>query len=159
MSDVRAGEGPRERLAALGIDLPDAPAPAAAYVGVVRSGDLLFTSGQVAAADGTLVARGRVGADVDLPTAVACARACAINVIAQLHAALGDLDAMHRVVKLTVFVASDPGFTEQHLVANGASELLVEVFGDQGVHARSAVGVAALPLGSPVEVEAVVEVG
>lgn len=159
MSDVGGATGPRERLAALGIELPEAPAPAAAYVGAVRSGDLLFTAGQVAVADGTMVAEGRVGAEVDLPTAVASARRCAINVIAQLQAALGDLDQVHRVVKLTVFVASDPAFTQQHLVANGASELLAEVFGDQGVHARSAVGVATLPLGSPVEVEAIIEVG
>lgn len=157
---MRTSDGPLQRLAALGIEeLPAAPAPAAAYVGVVRTGDLLFTAGQVATADGALVAEGRVGAEVDLETAVACARRCAINVIAQLSAALGNLDHVHRVVKLTVFVASDPAFTQQHLVANGASELIAEVFRERGVHARSAVGVAALPLGSPVEVEAVVEVG
>jgi len=159
VSDRAVPTGPQERLGALGIELPAAPAPAAAYVGVVRTGDLLFTAGQVAVADGALVAEGRVGAEVDLATAVACARRCAINVIAQLDAALGGLDHVHRIVRLTVFVASDPGFTQQHLVANGASELIAEVFGERGIHARSAVGVAALPLGSPVEIEAVVEVG
>jgi len=150
---------PEQRLAALGVTLPDAPRPAAAYVPVVRTGDLLFTSGQVASDAGTLVASGRVGAEVDLVRAQACARQCAVNVVAQLAAELGDLGRVARVVKLTVFVASVEDFTEQHLVANGASEFLAEVFGDLGRHARSAVGVARLPLDSPVEVEAIVEVG
>lgn len=149
---------PAERLAELGITLPEAPAPAAAYVPVVRTGDLLFVSGQVAAADGSLVATGKVGAAVDLETAQRCARQCAINLLAQLQAALGDLSKVRRVVKLTVFVASDPSFTSPHLVANGASELLGEVFGDAGRHARSAVGAPVLPTDTPVEVEAIVEV-
>ncbi len=149
---------PDERLAALGIDLPEAPAPAAAYVPFVRTGDLLFTAGQVAVGDGGLVATGKVGAGVDTETAVRCARQCAINVLAQLKAALGDLSKVRRVVKLTVFVSSDPAFTEQHIVANGASELFADVFGDAGRHARSAVGAPALPLDTPVEVEAIVEV-
>lgn len=151
MSDVEA------RLARMGIELPPAPAPAAAYLPVRRAGDLLHTSGQVAVREGELVASGRVGAEVDLATAQACARQCAVNVLAQLRAELGDLGRVRRFIKITVFVASDPAFTDQHLVANGASELLAEAFGgDDGRHARSAVGVAALPLGSPVEVEAVV---
>ncbi|HEY8341307.1 MAG TPA: RidA family protein [Egibacteraceae bacterium] len=149
---------PEERLAELGITLGEPPAPAAAYVPTVQTGSLLYTAGQVATADGRLVASGVVGDDVDLDTGVACARACAVNVLAQLKAALGDLSRVRRVVKLTVFVASAPTFTSQHLVANGASELLAEVFGDAGRHARSAVGVASLPTGSPVEVEAIVEV-
>jgi len=149
---------PEERLAALGVELPPAPRPAAAYVPVRRAGDLLFTAGQVAAGPDGLVATGRVGAEVDLDTAVACARQCAINVVAQLKAELGELSRVRQVVKLTVFVASAPEFTAQHLVANGASELVGAVFGDAGQHARSAVGTAALPLGSPVEVEAVVQV-
>lgn len=149
---------PEQRLTALGITLPEAPRPAAAYVPVVRAGDLLYTSGQVAADAGTLVASGQVGAEVDLDRAKACARQCALNVLAQLRAELGDLSRVARVVKLTIFVASAEDFTEQHLVANGASELFAEVFGEAGEHARSAVGVARLPLDSPVEVEAIVEV-
>jgi len=149
---------PEQRLADLGVTLPEAPRPAAAYVGVARTGDLLYTAGQVAADAGTLVASGRVGAEVDLDAARACARQCALNVLAQLAAELGDLGRVTRVVKLTVFVASAEDFTEHHLVANGASELVAEVFGDRGLHARSAVGVARLPLDSPVEVEAIVEV-
>lgn len=146
------------RLEALGIVLPAAPAPAAAYVPAVRTGDLMFVSGQIAVGSGGLVAAGKVGAGVDLASAVACARHCALNLLAQLRTALGTLDRVTRIVKLTVFVASDPSFTAQHLVADGASQLLVSVFGDAGRHARSAVGVPALPLGSPVEVDAVVEV-
>jgi len=149
---------PEERLATLGIDLPAPPRPAAAYVPVQRAGDLVFTAGQVASGPDGLVAVGRVGAEVDLDTAVVCARQCAVNVIAQLKAALGDLARVRQVVKLTVFVASDPGFQSQHIVANGASELVGQVFGDAGLHARSAVGTASLPLGSPVEVEAIVQV-
>jgi enamine deaminase RidA (YjgF/YER057c/UK114 family) len=147
-----------QRLAALGITLPDAPPPAAAYAPFAQAGSLLFTAGQIAVADGSLVATGRLGAEVDLETGQACARQCAINVLAQLKAALGDLSRVRRVVKLTVFVASDPSFSDQHLVANGASELMGQVFGDAGQHARSAVGATALPRGTPVEVEAIVEV-
>lgn len=145
---------PEQRLAALGIVLPGPPAPAAAYVPVVRAGSLLFTAGQLPLADGALLATGKVGTEVDLDTAIACARQCAINVLAQVRGELGSLDLVARVVKLTVFVASAPWFTEQHLVANGASELLAEVFGEAGRHARSAVGVAVLPFDAPVEVEA-----
>jgi len=145
---------PEQRLATLGITLPVPPAPAAAYVPVVRAGSLLLTAGQLPLADGALLAIGKVGAEVGLETAIACARQCAVNVLAQVRAELGSLDLVTRVVKLTVFVASAPGFTEQHLVANGASELLAEVFGDAGRHARSAVGVAVLPLDAPVEIEA-----
>jgi enamine deaminase RidA (YjgF/YER057c/UK114 family) len=125
---------------------------------VVRTGNLLITAGQVAIADGTPVAQGKLGAGVDLDTGRRCARQCALNVLAQLRAELGELDRVRRVVKLTVFVASASSFTDQHLVANGASELMAEVFGEAGRHARSAVGVPALPTDSPVEVEAIVEV-
>lgn len=149
---------PEERLADLGIDLPEPPAPAAAYVPFVRSGPLVFTSGQVAASADGLVAKGKVGAGVDLETAVACARQCAINVLAQVKAAVGELSNVRRVVKLTVFVASDPSFVEQHKVANGASALFGDVFGEAGRHARSAVGAPSLPLDTPVEVEAIIEV-
>jgi enamine deaminase RidA (YjgF/YER057c/UK114 family) len=149
---------PEERLAELGIQLPTPPAPAAAYVPFVRTGNLVLTSGQVAVGEAGLIAEGIVGADVDLETAVGCARQCAINVLAQIKAAVGELSAVEQVVKLTVFVASAPTFTQQHLVANGASELLGEVFGDLGRHARSAVGTPSLPTNSPVEVEAIVAV-
>ena len=149
---------PEQRLADAGIELPTPPAPAAAYVPFLRTGNLVFTAGQVAVADGKLVAEGIVGRDVDLETAVACARQCAINVMAQIKAAVGDLSAVEQVVKLTVFVASAPDFTQQHLVANGASELIGEIFGDAGRHARSAVGAPSLPTNTPVEVEAIVAV-
>ncbi|MGH8903575.1 MAG: RidA family protein [Egibacteraceae bacterium] len=146
------------RLVELGITLPAAAAPVAAYVPTTLSGNLLFTAGQVAVGEHGLLAAGKVGGGVDLDVAVACARQCALNVLAQVRVALGTLDRVTRVVKLTVFVASDPSFTQQHLVANGASELLADVFGDVGRHARSAVGVPSLPLDSPVEVEAIIEV-
>lgn len=149
---------PEARLAALGITLPPAPAPAASYVPAVRTGSLVFVAGQVAVGDQGLLATGKVGGGIDLDVAAACARQCALNILAQLRAALGTLDRVTRVVKLVVFVASDPSFTQQHLVANGASELFAEIFGAAGRHARSAVGVCALPLDSPVEVEAIVEV-
>lgn len=148
-----------ERLAALGVTLPEAPRPAAAYVGHVLSGDHLYTAGQLPMVDGQLLATGLVGDAVDLATAVDCARQCAINVLSQVAASGCRMDDVRRVVKLTVFVASAPGFTEQHLVANGASEFIGQVFGDIGRHARSAVGVAQLPLDSPVEIEAVVDIG
>jgi enamine deaminase RidA (YjgF/YER057c/UK114 family) len=150
---------PEARLGDLGIDLPEAPPPAAAYVPWVRTGDLVFTAGQIPVVDGQPTAVGKFGAEVDLETAQAAARQCAINVLAQVKAAVGDLAKVRRVVKLVVFVASDPGFSQQHLVANGASELIGQVFGDDvGRHARSAVGTAVLPLDVPVEVEAIVEV-
>ncbi len=148
---------PEDRLNALGISLPEAPAPAAAYVPFVQTGNLLFTAGQISVDRGTFVAQGVVGRDVDLQTAQACARQCAINIMAQVKAAVGDLSKVKRIVKLNVFVASTHDFTEQHLVANGASQLIAEVFGDAGKHARSAVGVPSLPLNSPVEIEAIVE--
>jgi enamine deaminase RidA (YjgF/YER057c/UK114 family) len=149
---------PEARLSELGMTLPPAPAPAAAYVPTVPSGSLLFIAGQVAVGTHGLLATGKVGQDVDLDLAVACARQCALNVLAQLRATLGTLDRVTRVVKLTVFVASTPSFTQHHLVANGASELFADVFGDAGRHARSTVGASALPLDSPVEVEAIIEV-
>lgn len=148
---------PEERLSELGITLPDPPSPAASYVPWVRSGGFVFTAGQLPLEDGQLVARGLVGADLDLAAGQRCARACAVNLLAQMRAAAGELARVARVVKVTVFVASAPSFTEQHLVANGCSDLLAEVLGDAGRHARSAVGVACLPLGAPVEAEAVVE--
>ncbi len=146
-----------ERLAELGVSLPEAAPPAAAYVSFVRSGDLLFTAGQLPFAGGKLFATGLVGRDVDVATATEAARYCAINIMAQVKAATGDLERIARLVKLTAFVASAPGFTEQHIVANGASEFLASVLGERGRHARSAVGTASLPLDAPVEIEAIVE--
>lgn len=151
-------ETPEDRLAELGITLPEAPAPAASYIPIRRSGDLVFTAGQIATADGELIATGRLGDTVDLETAQRCARQGAINVLAQIRGATGQLRHVRRLVKVTVYVASTGDFTDHHLVANGASELLGEVLGEAGQHARAAVGVAALPKGSPVEVEAVAEV-
>ncbi len=147
-----------ENLARLNIQLPAPAAPAAAYVPFVQSGTLLFMAGQLPFDSGKLAATGVVGRDLDMAAAKSAARHCAINVLAQVQAATGDLERVGRIVKLTVFVASTPEFTEQHLVANGASELIAEVFGERGKHARSAVGVSSLPLNAAVEVEAVVEV-
>ena len=147
-----------DRLSELGLTVPEVVPPVAAYVPVVREGDLVFTSGQLPMVDGSLAATGKVGADVDAETAKSLAAACALNAIAAIKSEIGDLDAVSRVVKVVGFVASDPGFTGQPGVINGASELLVKAFGDKGVHARSAVGVAALPLDAPVEVEVIVSV-
>lgn len=150
----------KEKLREMGIVLPEAPPPAASYLPWSKSGDLVFTAGQIAVDENkTFVAQGIVGEGVDMETAQRCARQCAVNVIAQLEAATGDLERVRRVVKLSVFVASSPSFTQQHIVANAASELIAEAFGERGRHARSAVGVAVLPLDSPVEIEAIVEVG
>lgn len=151
-------EHPEEVLAKMGITLPEAPAPAAAYQPFMQMGDTLFTAGQIAVGpDKEFVATGIVGQEVNLETAQACARQCAINILAQIKAACGDLAKVEQIIKLTVFVASVPEFTDQHLVANGASNFLFEVLGEPGRHARSAVGVPCLPLGSPVEVEAIVK--
>jgi enamine deaminase RidA (YjgF/YER057c/UK114 family) len=146
------------RLSELGVTLPQVAAPVAAYIPAVRSGNLVWTSGQVPFVDGKLATTGKVGAEVDADTAKALARICALNAIAAIAAEIGDLDRVRRVVKVVGFVASDPAFTGQPAVINGASEFLGEVFGDLGRHARSAVGVAVLPLDAPVEVEVVVEV-
>ncbi len=148
---------PEQKLKELGIDLPSAPAAAAAYVPFMITGNLVMTAGQISVKDGALIAQGVVGREIDMETAQACSRRCAINVIAQVKAALGDLSRVTRIVKLNVFVASTHEFTQQHLVANAASLLVAEVFGEAGQHARSAVGVASLPLNSPVEIEAIVE--
>jgi enamine deaminase RidA (YjgF/YER057c/UK114 family) len=149
---------PEERLAELGLSVPEVAAPVAAYVPAVRSGAHVFTSGQLPLREGTLITTGKVGAEVSLEDAVECAKQCALNAIAAVRAEVGELSAVKRVVKVVAFVASAPDFTAQPKVANGASELLGTVFGDAGVHARSAVGVAALPLDAPVEVEITVEV-
>lgn len=148
---------PEERLAELGLALPELAAPVAAYVPTVRTGDHVYVSGQLPFVEGGLPATGKVGAEVDPDTAQELAARCALNGIAAVRAELGDLTRVARVVKLVGFVASSPDFTGQPGVINGASELVGKVFGDAGVHARSAVGVAALPLDAPVEVEMIVE--
>ena len=151
---------PEQRLADLGLSIPDVARPVAAYVPAVRSGSLVYTSGQLPLRAGELVATGKVGAEVDVETARDCAQACALNALAAVRAEVGELSAVRRVVKVVGFVASAPGFTGQPQVMNGASELLAQAFGDDsGQHARSAVGVAVLPMDAPVEVELVVEVG
>ncbi len=146
------------RLAELGLTVPEVAAPVAAYVPAVRSGNQVFTSGQLPMRSGELMLTGKVGDDVTAEEAVACAQQCALNALAAVKSVVGDLSAVVRVVKVVVFVASTPDFTGQPGVANGVSELLGKVFGDAGVHARSAVGVSALPLDAPVEVELLVEV-
>lgn len=150
---------PEERLAELGESVPDVVAPVAAYVPTVRTGSYVYTSGQLPMRYGELMLTGKVGAEVGVDEAVACARQCALNAIAAVKAEVGELSAVTRVVKVVGFVASAPDFTAQPLVINGASELIGAAFGDAGKHARSAVGVAVLPLDAPVEVEIVVEVG
>ena len=153
------GETIEKRLADLGVVLPAAAAPAANYLPFAQTGQLLFTSGQLPLKDGKLQASGLLGRDQDIAAGKEAAKLCAINVLAQAKAALGDLEKIRRIVKITVFVASSPDFTEQHLVANGASDFLAEALGERGKHARAAVGVASLPLNAAVEVEAVIEVG
>ena len=150
---------PEERLAELGIELPPVAPPVAAYVPAVRTGSYVYTSGQLPMVGGALAATGKVGAEVDPDTAKDLARTCALNAIAAVKSVVGELSAITRVVKVVGFVASAPDFTGQPQVINGASELLGEVFGELGRHARSAVGVTALPLDAPVELEIVVEVG
>jgi enamine deaminase RidA (YjgF/YER057c/UK114 family) len=147
-----------ERLAALGLTLPPVATPVAAYVPAVRTGNHVYVSGQVPMVDGKLQATGKVGESVTAEEAASLARTCALNGLAAAAGAAGGLDAIARIVKVTCFVASAPSFTGQPQVANGASEFLIEVLGDAGKHARSAVGMAVLPLDSPVEVELIAEV-
>ena len=153
-----SAERASQRLAALGLTLPPLAAPVAAYVPAVRTGSYVYVSGQLPLVDGKLQATGKVGASVSVEEAAALARICALNGLAAAAGAAGGLDAIVRIVKVTCFVASDPSFTGQAQVANGASELLIEVLGDAGKHARSAVGMAVLPLDTPVEVELIAEV-
>jgi enamine deaminase RidA (YjgF/YER057c/UK114 family) len=148
-----------DRLGELGLTLPEVVPPLAAYVPALRVGDLVWTSGQLPMVDGALAATGKVGAEVDPDDAAGLARICALNALAAVKAEVGDLDEVTRVIKVVGYVASAPTFTGQPAVINGASQLLGEVFGDAGRHARSAVGVAVLPLDAPVEVELVVQIG
>ncbi len=146
------------RLQELGITLPEVAKPAGAYVPAVQSGNLVFTAGQIPLVEGKLIATGKVGKEISVEQAKDIARVCALNALAAIKGVVGDLDRVKKVVKVVGFVASTPDFTQQPQVVNGASELLQQIFGDSGIHARSAVGVAVLPLDAPVEVELVVEI-
>ena len=148
-----------ERLAELGIELPPAPAPVASYVPVTIAGDLAFVAGQVPIEDGTAMLTGRLGDEVGIEQGQAAARRCALQAVSALRDALGSLDRIAQIPQVTVYVASVPGFTDQPKVANGASDVLVEIFGEAGKHARAAVGVVELPLGAPVEVAVTARVG
>ena len=149
---------PDERLAELGLTVPEVAKPVAAYIPALRTGNYVFTSGQLPMRDGQLLTTGKVGGEVTPEEATECARQCALNAIAAVRAEIGDLAQVKRIVKVVAFVASTPDFTGQPGVANGASELFGDVFGEAGQHARSAVGVPVLPLDAPVEVELIVEV-
>jgi enamine deaminase RidA (YjgF/YER057c/UK114 family) len=153
-----SGGSPRARLGQLGVALPQVVAPLASYVPAVRTGNLVYTSGQLPIEGGKLAGTGKVGGEISPEEGKALARICALNALAAVGSVV-DIDAVARVVKVVGFVASAPGFNGQPSVVNGASDLLAEVFGDNGVHARSAVGVSELPLDAPVEVELIVEVG
>jgi enamine deaminase RidA (YjgF/YER057c/UK114 family) len=150
---------PEQRIEELGLTLPAVAPPVAVYVPAVRTGSYVYTSGQLPMVDGALALTGKVGGEVTPEQAKELAARCALNALAAIRAEIGDLSKVRRVVKVVGFVASTPDFTGQPGVVNGASELLGAVFGDAGVHARSAVGVSVLPLDAPVEVEVVVEVG
>lgn len=158
-SSPTPSSSPEARLAQLGLTLPTPPKPVAAYIPTKQSGSLLFVSGQVPLRDGAMMATGIVPREVSLEAARDCARQCVLNGLAAAKAALGSLDRIVSVVRVGCFVACDPTFTDQPKVANGASELLVDIFGDHGRHARAAVGAPSLPLNAPVEVEFVFEVG
>jgi enamine deaminase RidA (YjgF/YER057c/UK114 family) len=146
------------KIQALGITLPEVAKPAGAYVPAVQSGNLVFTAGQIPLVEGKLIATGKVGKEISVEQARDIARICALNAVAAVKGVIGDLDRVKKVVKVVGFVASVPEFTQQPQVVNGASELLEQIFGEAGIHARSAVGVAVLPLDAPVEVELIVEI-
>lgn len=146
-----------QRISDLGLTLPQVATPAGAYVPAVVSGNLVFTAGQIPLVEGKLAATGKVGKDLTAEQARDIARICALNAVAAVKSAIGDLDRVKKIVKVVGFVASEPSFTQQPAVVNGASELLEQIFGEAGIHARSAVGVAVLPLDAPVEVELIVE--
>ena len=148
-----------QRIRELGFELPPPPKPVGAYVAAVRTGNLVFTAGQLPGREGKLVSAGKVPADVSLEAAQKAAQVAALNALAAVAGAVGSLDAVRRVVRLNCFVNSSPGFTDQAKVANGASELLTALFGEAGKHTRCAIGAAELPLNAPVELDLVVEVG
>ncbi len=148
----------KQKITQLGFELPEAAAPIGSYVPALRTGNLVFTAGQIPTRDGKLIATGSVPTDVSLQDAQAAARQCVLNALAAVEAEIGSLDDIVRIVRLNVFVNSAPPFTDQAQVANGASDFLVEVFGDAGKHTRCAVGAAELPLGAPVELDLIVQV-
>ncbi|HVB46051.1 MAG TPA: RidA family protein [Streptosporangiaceae bacterium] len=158
MTDAGSRHSPEQRLAALGLTLPAVTPPLAAYVPAVKSGGFVYTAGQLPVVDGQLLATGKVGAKIGAHEAAVLARTCALNALAAAASVTGGLSGIRRIVKVTGFVASAADFTGQAQVVNGASELLLEVFGEAGRHARSAVGMAVLPLDAPVEIELVAEV-
>lgn len=158
MNTEQSGRDPETRLAELGLTLPPPPKPVAAYIPTRRSGNLVFVSGQIPMRDGKLIAQGTVGAEVTMEVARECARQCVLNGLAAVKAEVGSLARIRQVVRVGCFVACERGFHAQPQVANGASELLMEVFGEPGRHARAAVGSIDLPLGAPVEVEFLFEV-
>ncbi len=147
-----------ERLKELGLTISEAPKPLAAYVPAVIAGDYIFTAGQLPIENGELIFKGKVDSDVSLEDAYKAAKISAVNCLSAVKSAIGDLNKIERIVKVSVFVASSKGFTDQPKVANGASELMVEIFGEAGKHARSAMGVSELPLNAPVEIEMIVKV-
>ncbi len=157
-ADQAAAHNAEARLAELGLTLPEVSPPLAAYVHAVRTGRYVYTAGQLPIVDGELTITGKVGAEVAIPEAAAAARICALNAVAAVASVAGGLAGIRRIVKVTGFVASVPDFTDQAQVINGASELLIDLFGDAGRHARSAVGMAVLPRNTPVEVELIAEV-
>jgi len=150
--------GAEDRLRELGIELPPAPQPVASYVPVSVSGSLAYVAGMVPISDGKLMWTGKLGDELDVPAGAEATRRCGLQALAALRSELGSLDRVKRIVRVGVFVCSASGFTDQSKVANGASDLFIEVFGDAGRHARTAVGVPELPLGSPVEVEVIAEI-
>lgn len=142
----------------IGMELPLAPKPLAAYIPALQTGNLVYTSGQLPMKNGKLIAEGKINVDVTEDVAVECARQCAVNCLSAVKSVIGDIEKIEQVVKVVVFVNSSAGFTGQPKIANGASEFLVQVFGDKGKHARSAVGVSELPLNAPVEIEMIVRI-
>ena len=147
-----------ERIKELGYDIPDAPKPLAAYIPVTKVDKLVFTAGQLPMVNGELIAKGKLGKDVDEETGKKAAEICALNCLSVIKSEIGNLDDIEQVVKITVFVNSGDGYTQQPAVANGASEFMVKIFGDSGKHVRSAVGVNELPINAPVEIEMIVKV-
>jgi enamine deaminase RidA (YjgF/YER057c/UK114 family) len=147
-----------DRIKSLGLELPEAPKPVANYVSAVRTGNYVFTSGQIPVVKGELKAKGKVGGEITVEEGYECAKIAALNCLAAVKALIADLDRVNRIVRVTGFVNSALGFTEQPKVLNGASDLLVEIFGERGKHSRLAIGAGELPRGAPVEVEMVVEV-
>jgi enamine deaminase RidA (YjgF/YER057c/UK114 family) len=158
MEILKFMENIEDRLNELGIVIPDAPKPVAAYIPAKKVGNLIFTAGQLPIVNGDLISRGLLGQDVEIEEANNAARICTINALAAIKGVIGDLDQIQQIVRVVGYVASVPTFTQQPAVVNGASELLLEIFGDNGKHARSAVGMAVLPLNASVEIELTVEV-